>query len=188
MILEDLRINIENILGNLKPNKLSAYKLTQNRLHEVNVANDIIYRRTYTGFYVLRLPKSEAYNLYFTLIEKHKNNNAISLNYILKELKYVTGRIETSFGSKLLATINPNVAPLDKIVLGNLGLSLPSYNAHDRMQECVKTHKALVEKMNHLITLPEFIPLKTKFEQRFPDYTFTDTKILDLLLWQYRTP
>jgi hypothetical protein len=186
MILDDLLANIDVILNRLQPNKLDAYALTQNRLHEVNVSNDELYRRTYTGFYRLRLPATDAYDAYFLLIEREKNNADITLEEILLELQQATGRIETSFASKLLATINPNVAPLDDIVLGNLGLALPNYQEINRIQLCINTHNQLVQRMNHLITLPQFQELKERFIERFPGYDFTDVKILDLLLWQHR--
>lgn len=98
--------------------------------------------------------------------------------------------METSFGSKLLATVNPNVAPLDSVVLGHLNLPLPARTgqskAEERIKQCVNVHNQLVGKMNQLITMPVFQQLKEKFVQRFPGYNFTDVKILDFLLWQYR--
>jgi hypothetical protein len=186
MILDDLIQNIGTILDRLNINKLNSYALTQNLLHEVNVSSDQLYRRTYTGFYRLRLPISAAYDVYFGLIEKYKVGKNVTLEIILTELQVATGRIETSFGSKLLATINPNVAPLDSIVLGHLGLALPTINQENRIQLCINTHNQLVESMNSLVLLPQFQLLRCEFSARFPNYKFTDVKILDLLLWQFR--
>ncbi len=189
MILDDLLHNIENILGRITTSKLNAYALTQNRLRQVDVSTDQQYQKTYNGFYRVRLPFSKAYLTYYSLIEQNKNNDNPSLEYILDELLTATQRVETSFGSKLLATVNPNVAPLDSVVLGHLNLHLPIRTGQSdstRIQQCVSVHNQLVTQMNQLITQPEFQQLKTRFEQRFPDYNFTDVKILDLLLWQYR--
>jgi hypothetical protein len=186
MILDDLLSNIDNILGKLSESKLDAYALTQYRLHQVDVSKDEIYRKKYTGFYRLRLPVTKAYNTYFTLMECYKSGNSISLIDILIKLKEATGRIETSFGSKLLATINPNVAPLDKVILSNLGLALPNANAKNRLEGCVTTHNQLMSAMNDLVSNPKFSSLKMAFKQRYPKYKFTDIKILDLLLWQFR--
>ena len=150
---------------------------------------DRLYRRTYNGFYRVRLPVTASYDTYYNLIEQSKNENEISLAHILGVLLESTGRIETSFGSKLLATVNPDVAPLDSIVLAHLDLSLPRNSGQsnqERIQQCVDTHNQLVARMNQLITLPQFTTLKERFTNEFPDYEFTDVKILDLLLWQYR--
>ena len=189
MILDELLHNIESILGRITTPKLNAYALTQNMLRQVDVSIDPQYQKTYNGFYRVRLPFTEAYSVYYNLIEQNKNNNEPSLAHILNELLKATQRVETSFGSKLLATINPNVAPLDSVVLGHLNLCLPTRTGQSdpaRIQQCVSVHNQLVEQMNQLITQPEFQQLKTRFEQGFPSYNFTDVKILDLLLWQYR--
>lgn len=189
MILDDLLNNIDGILNNITIPKLDAYALTQNRLHEVDVSNDQIYQRTYNGFYRVRLPITDAYRVYFNLIEQNKNRDVVLLEFVLSELEEATNRVETSFGSKLLATINPNVAPLDSIVLGHLDLALPRYTGQPndvRIQGCVDVHNQLVDRMNYLITLARFQQLKNRFGLRFPGYNFTDVKILDLLLWQYR--
>lgn len=181
--------NIEEVLNRLTVNKLNAYAFTQVRLHETDISNDPEYRRTYNGFYRVRLPITDAYDTYYMLIEQNKNQGNVSLDYVLNELLEATGRIETSFGSKLLATINPNVAPLDSIVLAHLNLALPQNNNQPneiRIQQCVTVHNQLVATMNHLITLPVFQKLKNSFTARYPGYDFTDVKILDLLLWQYR--
>lgn len=189
MILDKLLENIETVLNRISLRKLDAYALTQNRLHEADISQDFVYRRTYSGFYRVRLPIRQAYDTYFNLIEFNKNREAISLESILNELHAVTGRIETSFGSKLLATVNPNVAPLDSIVLGHLDLALPINSKkpnQERVRECVNIHSQLVQKMNLLIKKPQFQLLKKAFLKKFPGYSFTDVKILDLLLWQYR--
>lgn len=189
MILDDLLHNIQAILGRITTSRLTAYALTQNRLPHVDVSTDQQYQKTYNGFYRVRLPFTEAYSTYYKLIEKNKDNKNLSLAYILNKLLAATKRVETSFGSKLLATVNPNVAPLDSVVLGHLNFRLPTRTGQSdlvRIQQCVNVHDQLVDQMNQLITQPKFQQLKTRFEQRFPGYNFTDVKILDLLLWQYR--
>lgn len=189
MILDDLLHNIEGILGRITTTKLNAYASTQNMLRQVDVSTDRQYQKTYNGFYRVRLPFSEAYSTYYNLIEQNKENSNPSLAHILNELLAATQRVETSFGSKLLATLNPEITPLDSVVLEHLNLRLPPRTGQSdsaRIQQCVNVHEQLVAQMNQLITQPEYLQLKTIFEQRFPGYNFTDVKILDLLLWQYR--
>jgi|TARA_Y100001951_G_C11203323_1_gene218449 hypothetical protein len=189
VILDDLIANINSILNRITISKLNAYAYTQNQLHLVNVSNDQNYQRTFNGFYRVRLPITAAYATYYALIEQNKNNQNPSLQLILDTLFNATGRVETSFGSKLLATVNPNVAPLDSVVLGHLGLRLPTssgQSSNARILQCVNVHNNLVMCMNTLITLPQFQTLRSQFQNRFPGYHFTDVKILDLLLWQYR--
>lgn len=189
MILNSLNQNINIILERITSQKLDAYTLTQTRLQQVDVSTDQQYQRQYNGFYRVRLPSTNAYPAYYKLLEENKNNRNLELIYILNELLHVTGRVETSFGSKLIATINPHIPPLDSVVLGHLNLILPARNRQldlSRIQTCVKVHDELVGKMNHLIAQPDFKQLKARFKQKFPCYSFTDVKILDLLLWQHR--
>ena len=189
MALNSLNQSIEIILERITLPKLDAYKLTQTKLRQVDVSNDQLYQRKYNGFYRVRLPSTNAYSTYYELLEKNKNNKNIDLTYILNELLHVTGRVETSFGSKLLATINPHIPPLDSVVLGHLNLRLPTRTGQSkpsRIQDCVKVHDELVEQMHQLIAQSDFQQLKAEFEKKFPCYSFTDVKILDLLLWQHR--
>jgi hypothetical protein len=186
MLLDSVLVNIDSILDNLKASKLNAYKLTQDQLYKVDVSTDPEYQKTYTKFYVLRLPNTEAYKGHFSVLEKFKHKQAIQFSAILDELKIATGRIEASFSSKILATINPNVAPLDKLVLGHLNLSLPKPYEANRLSKCASVHEQLVIKMGALVENGKFITIKKLFEKRYPMYNFSNTKILDLLLWQYR--
>lgn len=188
VILDELLENINSILDRITVSKLNAYTYTQNQLNLVDVSTDQNYQRTYNGFYRVRLPTAAAYAVYYALIEKSKIKTPL-LQEILIELLDATGRVETSFGSKLLATVNPHVAPLDSVVLGHLNLELPTRSGQSniaRIEQCANVHNDLVAQMNSLVDLPQFKILKTNFQNRFPTYNFTDVKILDLLLWQYR--
>lgn len=188
-LLDHLLNSIEDVLSRISTSKLQAYNFTQNHLRALDVSTDQGYRKKYNGFYRVRFPNSKAYGVYFSLLEQNKNNKYVALESILEQLYEATGRIETSFGSKLLATVNPNVAPLDSVVLGHLNLHLP-YNrnlpAKIRMQQCVNIHIRLMTEMDNLIGKPQFEELKTRFNSRFKGYNYTNVKILDLLLWRHR--
>lgn len=186
MLLDELYYNADDILSRLTESKLNAYRITQDLLHQVSVDDSEYYRRVYTGFYRLRLPVSQAYDTYFALLEENKFNQNISLEEILLALQKVTNRLELSFASKLLATINANMPPLDKIVLGHLGLSLPKNTENNRLGKCILVHNQLIKKMNLLVDSESFFKIKNKFTHKYPSYHFTDVKILDLMLWQYR--
>ena len=186
MNLDDLINDKEAIFYSLTENKLDTYQFTQEQLYKVDVSTDEAYRRKYTGFYRVRLPKTQAYDTYFSMLEKYKSDREIGLEQVLNELKSATGRIETSFGSKLLATINPDIAPLDSIVLSHLGLSLPKSGSDNRLGKCVDVHEKLMSELTALLKEESFQTLKTEFQRKHAKYTFTDIKILDLMLWQHR--
>lgn len=173
MLLDSVVCQTGKILDNLRPSKLDAYQLTQDRLHKVDVSEDVLYQKTYTGFYVLRLPTTESYKGHFSILEENKSDKSITIRNILCKLQSATGRIEASFSSKIVATINPNVAPLDSIVLGHLGLSLPKHNDSDRLEKCIAIHTSLIEKMNTMVKDERFMHLKHAFSERYPKYQFT---------------
>ena len=50
----------------------------------------------------------------------------------LRALRERTGRLEASFASKLVATLDPNKPVIDKFVLSNFNLRLPYHGAANR--------------------------------------------------------
>jgi hypothetical protein len=188
-LLDKIQAQQSTLLAAISPTKLIAYQTTQNSLHQTDVAVDAAYRRAYTGFYVLRLPDSGFYDGYFALLEQHKTNPAIDYATLLDALQQVTGRLEASFAAKMLATIRPELPPLDRIVLDHLNLALPAANparAHERRAEVLRVYQALVTRMQALLQQPGFAAVIAAFRQHHPDYGFTDMKILDLVLWRLR--
>jgi hypothetical protein len=178
--------DLDQILDHLKPGKLNAYQYTQDALHRTDVATDVQYQRTYNGIYMLRLPDTRFYAGHYALLQQHKTNPHISFPELLAQLSACTGRLEVSFSSKLLATINPDIPPLDSVVLGHLGLVLPKAGESDRDAKAIAVHGALIEKMTQIAASADFDEIKRRFQLRHPQYQFTASKILDLVLWRYR--
>jgi hypothetical protein len=59
------------------------------------------------------------------------------------EINRRTGRLEASFASKLVATLNPSAPVIDRFVLQNFGLKLPSWSSRDREFRTVDIYRAL---------------------------------------------
>ena len=91
-----------------------------------------------------------------------------------------------SFSSKLLATVNPNKAVLDSIVLKNLGLKLPYSGAKNRQERIVDVFNQLDERLNMLLATSVGEYLVEAFTAMYPQAQVTDLKKLDLVLWQTR--
>lgn len=186
MILTTVLQQIDSILDNIMPSKLVAYNTTQVNLRTTNVADDKQYRKIFTGFYKLRLPRSEHYNFYFRILESNKNNKAILFEEIFDKLSSETGRYEASFSSKIVASIDPDRPVIDDIVLGNLGLSLLPYHKKNRREGCLQTYDSLLIEFATMLKTKEFPQIKERVLNRFPSFSITDTKIIDFVLWQYR--
>ena len=195
--------NMEYVLSRLKAMKerLSDYAYTQSSLLDTNVSTDFEYQDVFGKFYVLKcqdgtwLRDGRWREIFFSILEHEKRNDKLSFQDVLKEI-YHTARhkqrqqIEASFSSKLLATVRPEMPVWDTWVLKNLGIENPSdrkYDYQKRIDKRDEIYSRIQDKMSKIIGGVEFPEWKRRFDSTFPEYThFTDTKKLDLYLWQSR--
>ena len=114
----------------------------------------------------------------------------------LRRLKDKSGRVEASFSSKLLSTVNPNLAVWDGNVLSHLDkdkVKAPYSNKDKDIQigETVRTYKALNNAINDLINnegeqyikIFDKVVSDAKLECDYPLSKVTPTKKIDLVLW-----
>ena len=190
-----LRILIEctdYILGRLKGEelRLSNYDRLCDSLLTTNITEDTYYKSIFKDYYAMNKGWNSRWDeQYFSLLERAKFHNNTTFTTVLYELHKVTNRIETSFSSKLIATINPEMPVYDKWVRENLGLKepYPAMPVKRRMLRFVTMYNELQPKVTGMIEDSKFEKLRTSFNQTFPQYEhFTDTKKLDLFLWQAR--
>ena len=100
--------------------------------------------------------------------------------------KAATGRIEASFASKLYATLHPDAAVIDSVVLKNLGFRLPSATDPKRLDRVVDIHNGLTKSFADLLATEDGKYLVQSFRTTYPNAAVTDEKALDLVLWQIR--
>ncbi len=185
MLLGSIVSKKEEILNRITIKKINQYRYTLQNI-STNIEQDKVYQKNYNGFYRVRFYNKEYYRLHYSYLQSIKQNKSITYAEIIKELSEMTGRLEVSFSSKILATIDPNAAPLDKYVLKNLGLKIPYFNAENRMDKCIILYHDVNSKIKLMVNDSRFNELKLSFQKRFPEFNFTDIKIMDLYLWQYR--
>ena len=162
----------------------------------------------YRSFYKMNrgLP-DEYYEEYFTCLKEYlkredikqlRSNDVEKIASIFEEtlrrLKTKSGRIEASFSSKLLSTVNPNIAVWDSNVLSHLDNVKAPYSIKDKekqIQKTVETYKNLINAINDLKNNEgkEYIKIfdKTisdaKLESNYPLSKITSTKKIDFVLW-----
>jgi hypothetical protein len=132
---------IQAALGRLKDG-LDRYLWLQRNLGLCNVSTDGHFQTRFNGFYRVRrgLPwRSD----YFALMESAKVTG-IGFQDALKEINRRTGRIEASFASKLVATLDPSKPVVDRFVLQNFELRLPRWGLPDRESRTVNLYNDLV--------------------------------------------
>lgn len=168
---------------------LLTYDYLQRSLRACDVATSSEYRRAFNGYCRMRQRPQTWYDRFFSILERDKRSNAVAFRSVLEEILRETGRLEASFGSKLVATIDANLPVWDQHVLGNLGLKAPSWSrdTERRLQRCVELYSSIWSWSSRAIQLDGFGEWRSRFDCRFPRFRhFTDIKKLDLLLWQAR--
>jgi len=179
-LVDSLLLSRGLLLAGLREDWLAKYDLLQRRLRATNVANDGDYQRAYKAFYVVRKPQAFT-DVYFSILEREKNNSAVSFETLLFELHHRFGKVESSFTSKLVASIDPNKPVDDSNVRESLGLSAPTGN----LLQAICNYRCITQAATALTRYDGIAMLRESFDEAFPDYRhFTDTKKLDLFLWQ----
>ncbi|CAN0622910.1 conserved protein of unknown function [Burkholderia multivorans] len=145
---------------------------------------DRYFQRKFNGFYRIRRAP-EWQSAYYKLLAS-KLSTGIEFRDALKFMLETTGRIEASFMSKLVATINPSKPVIDSVVLENIGLALPKAKALDRIEQICNIHATLEAGFHAFLATEPGRFLVESFRKNYPEADITEVKMLDLVLWQIR--
>lgn len=148
-----------------------------------DVRADKEFQRTFNGFYRVRRAGAWQYEFY-RVMEAQKAAPA-SFRKVLLDLFATTGRVEASFASKLVATVDPNSPVIDSVVLRHVGLRVTASGPADRrIERGVEVHIALGDLYAAYLSQSGGLELVAKFRERYPNADVTDVKVLDFVLWQ----
>jgi hypothetical protein len=164
---------------------LEKYCRIQSALMATDVAEDRSFQTGFNAFY--RVRRGEAWrSAFFALLQKEKSFQR-SFAEVLRALHAATGRVEASFASKLVATIDPEKPVIDSIVLKNLGLKLPPPGAAEaRLPRIEALYNRLKQIYAEFLATEAGRHLTDRFAESYPGRLVTRVKILDLVLWQTR--
>lgn len=165
---------------------LRQYQEIQKRFaqNDKTSENKALFRKRFNAFYRVRR-NADWQEVFFSLMEKSKNET-LSFQQVLTTLHQETKRYEASFASKLVATINPELPVIDKFVLQNMGLSLPSYSARERASRILQVYSDLQNNFDKCLKSETGRYLVNAFKSMYPDAKITEVKMLDLVLWKTR--
>lgn len=158
--------------------------------------SDPNFQKLFSKFYGLNAARGMNKNNFYNVFKDFYNHNKyVCYRNILKDLKNLiigTGRVEASFGSKILHTIDGDEPIIDKIVLGNLqkdpntskffvGLIKKSYT----IDEAVDLHNALKAcYVDYLIPYAKSKSYFANFDRKFSNATYiSEVKKIDFYLW-----
>lgn len=180
MDVEQINLAIDK----LKPG-LNKYISIMDKVNNVDVSKNTDFQRAFNGFYRIRQRKQEFYEKYYTFMESSKANSPTFENTLLY-LYNEFGRIEPSFSSKLVATINPNLPIWDSVVLKNLNLRPPQYYSKNRVEKTIDIYNKIIEWYDNFMVTSQGKKIIQLFKETYPESNITDIKKIDLVLWQIR--
>lgn len=162
------------------------YTLIQEQVHKVDVSKDTNFQRMFNRFY--RVRRNEGWRKqYYQLFEQIKQSNKLEFAYILEELYHLTGNIEASFSSKMLATLKPEMPIWDKYVIQNLQIKIPKDSDAKRILKVEKSYSDIVEWYRKFMKTENAQECLEKFDEMLPDYAwFSEVKKIDFYLWSIR--
>lgn len=165
---------------------LEQYVWLQNQVNNTDVRKDEEFQRKFNYFYKITPHRDKIWQKeFYTLLQKSKTKNS-TFEKVLSELFKKTGKIEASFSSKLIATINPTMPVIDSIVLKNLKIKLPYSYTKNRELIIKEIYQALINEFSKFLKTDTGRYLIEQFKKEYPDVKITEVKILDLILWQTR--
>ena len=164
---------------------LKKYLSIMNEFHNVDVSNNLEFQRMYNGFYRLRQRTSDFYAEYYEYMEKNRDRN-LTYPEVLTHFYNRFNRIEASFSSKLLATINPSMPVWDVYVLNNLGLKKPPYTSKNRLKETIALYEKICDWYAEFLKTDDAKFIINNFDNTYGDVKITEMKKVDLVLWQMR--
>ena len=144
------------------------------------------FQHAFNGFYRVRRNEEWRHH-YYGLFSKAKAEQ-YSFNQIITALYQLTGNVEASFSSKMLATIDATKPIWDQYVLRNLGLELTGKTQEEKLQNAVNLYDRIVTWYRDYLITDEARENIKEFDRLLPDYTWvSDTKKIDCLLWSMRS-
>lgn len=164
---------------------IEKYLWLQQTLNEPgDLRKNAEFQRRFTAFYRVRR-NQEWRKYYFGLLEKERRHSD-GFSHVLQKLRDKTGRIEASFASKLVATVDNNQPVIDSIVLKNVRLRLPAWNARNRFKTICGIHSSFVRCYRAFLKSEGGEFLVRSFREKYPEADVSAVKMLDFVLWQNR--
>lgn len=149
-----------------------------------DVRTDRDFQRRYNHFW--RVRKGATWRAaYYDLLERAKRTGT-DFEAALRAMHERTGRIEASFCSKLVATLDPDRPVVDAFVLHFFGLRLPYPYQDDRIGRTVEVYRRVAAGVDAIVRCEAMPEIRAAFEGRYPNAPLGDVKKVDFVLWRIR--
>ncbi|MFA5765602.1 MAG: hypothetical protein WC929_05635 [Bacilli bacterium] len=170
------------------------YRKIMSIVNTTDVSKNEDFQKLFNGFYRVRQRNEEWYKEFYSLFEDCKKNPK-TYDKLLLAFYNKTKRIEKSFISKMVATLNPDMPIWDVYVIQNLGIKLKKYfsgrTRNERKLNEVKyyceIYKQIVDFYNSYLATKNAKDSIAEFNRVHPSYKdISDTKKIDFCLWSMR--
>lgn len=121
---------------------LEGYARIQRTVRETDVSSDADFQRLYNRFYRVRR-NAEWQSHYYAIMEQEKVNPSTAFGDVLCEMHELTGNVEASFTSKMIATLHPDKPIWDSLVLARIGLRLSGTTAQAKLENAVEVYRQI---------------------------------------------
>ena len=179
-------LGFDQSFENLKKRKkdMDRYARIMDGVWTTNVSADRKFQKTFNGFYRVRRDENWQ-KIFYDLFESCKTMESRSFELILRTIFEKTGRIEASFSSKMLASLDPQMPIWDSVVLARLGLKpISSTNKEKRIQDAVEIYQTIEYWYRGFLQADGAQDILKQFDAAFSEYTgFSPVKKIDFLLW-----
>lgn len=162
----------------------------------VNVAENKKFQFKYRAFYMreaTNLPEGW-YKEYFSIMEDGRKTK-ITFYDVLSRLHEVSkkilvdkkDRVDASFSSKLVHTLDTTKPILDQFVYRNTGIGPPTYNREDRLRPARSVYEEIEKWYKDFLPTHDGQLVIECFNQRVKEnYKISDLRKVDFVLWKWR--
>lgn len=153
-----------------------------------NIARNDDFRRLFNRFFRIRR-KQEWQSKFYDLMDSLRRcsyNELPIFESVLLRVKSFNGNIESSYTSKLLASIDTTLPIIDSIVLKHFKLRLPPSGSLDRIARISQIYDTIRKSYHVYLQTKEGKYLVERFKSTYPHASISKVKMLDFIIWQKR--
>ena len=163
---------------------LEKYKKIMLMVQKVDVSQDREFQKVFNGFY--RVRRGRDWRTDFFSLFQEKKNIAPSFEEIITALYKMTGNVEASFSSKMIATLNDGMPIWDQYILENLGLKLNGHK-QEKLMNAIAMYKDICDWYTSYLQTENAKECISKFDESLPKFSWlSEVKKIDCFLWSMR--
>ena len=164
---------------------LSDYEKIMELAQKIDVSVDIEFQKLFNKYYQVNPKSKEWLSNFYKLFQKAKANNydfETVLNMFYKKMK----RVELSFCSKMIHTINPKNPVVDQYILWKMGFN-PKESLRGKPERAIIIYNDICKQYDTHMSDEAVVDVLKKFDNDFSDYTAIENiKKLDFIFWSDR--